>query len=147
MERGRDVIMATSSSTWKRAESSAAALFGARRRPLSGSSNRDDIDGDDTLHPRLWIESKLRASHAVWSLWRLVKATAAKRPYQGGHKTPVLVLREKCKPGMLIVVHSGDLAEVCIEWLAARSGEELNVIEHAVRARRSEVEEEGGQSS
>jgi hypothetical protein len=130
--------MGTSSSTWKRAESSAAALFGARRRPLSGSSNRDDIDGDDAMHPRLWIESKLRASHAVWTLWRAVRSTAQKcrRAYHDGHKTPVLVLREKGKPGQLIVVHSNDLAEVCIEWLAARSGEELEAIEAAVRHRR-----------
>ncbi len=135
-----------SSSTWKRAEATAAALFGARRRPLSGSSNRDDIDGDDALHPRLWIESKLRAVHTIWSLWRDVKAKAVKcrRGYQGSHKTPVLVLREKGKHGQLIVVHSGDMVEVCIEWLAARSDEELNEIEAAVRSRRSEVEENGG---
>ncbi len=137
--------MSTSSSTWKRAEATAAALFGARRRPLSGSSNRDDIDGDDTLHPVLWIESKLRAAHAVWTLWRETKAKArcTQRGPHAGAKVPVLVLREKGKPGMLIVVHSGDMPEVCVEWLAARTGDELNEIEHAVRERRSEVEGEG----
>ncbi len=134
--------MSTSSSTWKRAEATAAALFGCKRRPLSGSSNRDDIDGDDTLHPMLWIESKLRAAHAVWTLWRETKARArcTQRGLHGGAKVPVLVLREKGKQGMLIVVHSGDMAEVCIEWLAARSGDDLNAIEAAVRERRFEIE-------
>lgn len=37
--------MSISSSTWKRAESSAAAIFGTLRRPLLGSANRVDIDG------------------------------------------------------------------------------------------------------
>lgn len=128
----------TSASAWKRAESSAAAIFGAKRRPLSGSANRDDIDGDDAIHPRLWIESKLRAKHAVWSLWTATKAVAAKslRVYQGGHKIPVLVLKEKGRQGMLVVVHSGDLPEVVVEYLAARTDGELLAIEHAVRDRR-----------
>jgi hypothetical protein len=128
----------TSSSTWKRAESAAGALFGARRRPLSGSSNRDDIDGDDAIHPRLWIESKYRASWAIFTLWDDVKAKASKcvRIFQGGCKAPVLVLRRKHHKGMLVVVHSDDLREVVMEYLAAQPAGELLKIEFGVRRRR-----------
>lgn len=137
--------MATSRSAWKRAEQSAAAIFGAMRRPLSGSSNRADIDGDDATHPRLWIESKLRASWSVFGLWRTVKAATSRRPraYQGGGKTPVLVLREKRKLGCLIVCHADDFGEVAVEWLAARDDRTLLEIEAAVRARRGDIDGTG----
>lgn len=130
--------MSTSRSAWQRAESGLAALFGARRRVLSGSANRDDIDSDDGTHPRLYLESKLRAAHAVWSLYRATKARAAKsrREYQGGHKVPVLGLREKGKHGVLLVVHEDDFAEVAAEFLAARTDDEVREFEQAVRVRR-----------
>lgn len=128
----------TSSSTWKRAESALGAIFGAKRRPLSGSSNRDDIDGDDVMHPRLFLESKLRAKSAVWSLWRKTRdqARTCLRVYQGGHKTPVLGLREKYQRGLLLVIHSDDFREVVIEYLSARTDEETYEIECGVRVRR-----------
>lgn len=131
----------TSSSTWKRAESALGAIFGARRRPLSGSSNRDDIDGDDVLHPRLFLESKLRARSAVWTLWLRTQAEARKclRVYQGGHKTPVLGLREKYKRGLLLVIHSDNFREVVIEYLSARTDEETYEIECGVRVRRQGI--------
>jgi hypothetical protein len=80
----------TSKSAWVRAEMGLAALFGARRRVLSGSAGRSDLDGDDATHDRLFLESKLRASHTSWTLFRRAKAAAAK-----AGKIPVLGLREK----------------------------------------------------
>lgn len=123
--------MKTSKSAWTRAEASAAAFFGARRRVLSGSANRSDIDGDDSTHERLFIESKLREKHAVWTLWRATKALAAKC-----RKRPVLALREKHKQGTLFVVHSDDFCEIVLEYLAAQSATELEWIESEVRIRR-----------
>lgn len=129
--------MSTHRSTWKRAEASVAAIFGARRRVLSGSANRSDIDGDDTTHPRLWIEVKLREHHAVWSLWRDVNAASKK-----AIKTPVLGLREKSARGALLVVHENHMAMVVTEWLAAQTDQSLLEIEAAVRQRRSEDSQE-----
>lgn len=121
----------TSKSAWARAESSLAAIFGARRRVLSGSANRADIDGDDSTHDRLYLESKLRASWSVWTLWYATKTRAVK-----AGKVPVLGLRQKRKQGALIVVHQDDLAEMAAEFLAARSDEELLEFEFKVRSRR-----------
>jgi hypothetical protein len=134
----------TSKSAWTRAEAGAAAIFGAMRRVLSGSANRPDIDGDDATHPRLYIESKLRAKHAVWSLWRDTRARAAKcrRGFQGGHKTPVLALREKGRHGILLVVHEDDFREVAAEWLAAQDEAVVLEFEHAVARRRLGLTEE-----
>lgn len=135
-------MASTARSTWKRAEAGVAALFGARRRVLSGSSNRPDIDGDDTTHPRLFIEVKLRATHTVWGLFRSVKAKAAKcrRDFQGAHKVPVLGLREKGRHGALLVVHEDDFREVVVEWLSAQSDDTVNGVEAAVRVRRLGIE-------
>jgi hypothetical protein len=129
--------VATSRSAWKRAESSLAAFFGASRRVLSGSSGRPDIDGDDGTHDRLWLESKLRASHTSWTLFRQVKAAAAK-----AGKIPVLGLREKHKQGCLLVIHSDDFERVAVEYLAAMGDEELLAFEHEVRVHRLGLDQE-----
>jgi hypothetical protein len=86
----------------------------------------------------VWIECKLRASWAIFTLWRETKAKAAKvkRELQGGHKVPVLLLAEKGKPGHLIVVHEDDLSEVAAEYLAARDEDAVLRFEAAVRSRR-----------
>jgi hypothetical protein len=123
--------MATSKSAWTRAEASLAALFGARRRVLSGSSGRADIDGDDGTHERLWLESKLRASHAVYSLWRATKAAATK-----AGKIPVLGLREKHKHGALIVIHEDDLKFVIAQYLAVLDPEEQGELDHLLEQAR-----------
>ena len=124
--------MATSKSTWVRAERSAAALFGALRRPLSGSSNRDDQGTDDAIHPVIYLESKLREAHAAWTLWRQVNMAARKVG-----KVPVVSLREKHAKGELLVIHSGDLAAVVVEWLRAQDDDTLIAIEHEVREGRA----------
>lgn len=134
--------MATHRRTWQKAESSVGMIFGARRRVLSGSANRSDLDEDDVVHPRLFIEVKLRATHAVWGLFRSVKAKAAKcrREFQGGHKVPVVALREKGRHGALLVVHEDDFEEVAAEYLAARDDEAVLRFERAVRVRRMGIE-------
>lgn len=123
--------MATSKSAWTRAESSLAAIFGARRRVLSGSANRPDLDGDDSTHERLFLESKLRASWSVWSLWRAVDKAAGR-----AKKIPVLGLREKGRHGALLVIHEDDLRAVVAEFLAARDDADILGIEAEVRVKR-----------
>jgi hypothetical protein len=129
--------VATSKSAWTRAESALARIFGARRRVLSGSANRPDLDGDDSTHERLFLESKLRGKHAVWSTWRAVNA----RAFKAG-KIPVLGLREKHKHGVLLVVHNHDFGVVVLEYLKSLGDQDLLEIEAAVARARSGEDEE-----
>jgi hypothetical protein len=105
----------THASTWKRRERDAAALFGCRRQPLSGSAGRDDRSRSDSTHDRLFIETKTRAATAVRALWEATRQAARKEG-----KTPLLVIFDKGKAGGLIVCHEDDLAAVAAEHVAAR---------------------------
>lgn len=104
----------THPSSWKRRERQAAALFGARRQPLSGSAGRPGRSSSDSDHPTLYVETKLRASCAARALWEDV---AAKARAEG--KTPVVALASKGKPGILVVVHQDHLPEFIATWKAA----------------------------
>ena len=106
--------------TWTRRERDAAALFGARRKVLSGSSGRDDETQSDSCHPRLFLETKLRAASAVRNLWEETRERARREK-----KTPVLALYAKGKHGGIICVHEDDFEAVAAEFLAARDGREL----------------------
>lgn len=107
--------MSTHRSTWKRSESRAASLFGAKRQPLSGSSGRDDLTRSDSTHDRLFIEVKYRERHAVRSLHDATKALAKKEG-----KVPIVVLIDKARPGQLVVIHADDIESFVVEWSAAR---------------------------
>jgi hypothetical protein len=109
--------MSTHRSTWKRRERDAARLFGAERQPLSGSGGRADQTRSDSTHPRLSIETKLRASSSVRSLW---DETRRRARLEG--KVPVLMLYAKGKTGGLVVCHEGDLAELLEAVAAGRPG-------------------------
>jgi hypothetical protein len=105
--------MPTARRTWQRAEDRAAALFGARRTVLSGSSGRDDATASDSTHPALFLETKLRGTHAARTLF---DATRAKARAEG--KIPVLMLADKGRPGFLVCVHSDDLVALAEAVLA-----------------------------
>ena len=85
-------------------------MFGAKRQVLSGSSGREDSTRSDSTHPRLFIETKLRASAATRTLWEKTRGLASRE-----RKTPVLMLYSKGKPGALVVVHESHLAAVAAE--------------------------------
>ena len=112
--------MATSRSTWKRRERDSAAIFGARRQVGSGSGGRADQTRSDSTHPSLFIETKLRASSAVRSLWEKTNDFA-----KAEGKTPVLMLYDKGKTGGLVVVHEQHLEAFVHEWLVA-NGERVH---------------------
>jgi hypothetical protein len=134
--------MATHRRTWQKFEERAAAFFGSRRRVLSGSTNRQDIEGDDSVHPRLHIEAKLRAKHGVFRIWDEARASAAKlkdslqRKGVPGHKEVVVCLQEKNREGFLVCVHSNDFEAAVIEWLVAQDENVLEDVKQAVRLRR-----------
>jgi hypothetical protein len=96
--------MATHRETWKRRERQAARLFGAQRQPLSGSSGRSDLTRSDSNHERLFIETKLRASWSIRTLFDEVRKRARRES-----KVPALALASKGRPGCLLVVDSADL--------------------------------------
>lgn len=87
-------------------EREAAALFGTKRTPLSGSNSGHDTNSD-SLHPRLYIEAKYRAKFGLVSLFRSIEKAAAKEK-----KLPVLVLKEKNMPGVLLMVRPADIAAI-----------------------------------
>jgi hypothetical protein len=105
--------MSTHRRTWQQAEGRAAALFGCRRQLGSGSSGRDDATCSDSTHLRLFVESKLRARHAVRTMHDKARRQAAREG-----KTPVLALFDKNRPRCLLVLHSDDLAAVVAELAA-----------------------------
>ena len=94
--------------TWKAGERRVAAYFGTLRTSLSGGNSK--ITRSDTMHPRLFIETKHRASHAVRTLY---DETAKQAKVEG--KTPVVALIDKNKAGFLVVVHSDYFADLCKE--------------------------------
>ncbi len=111
--------MSTHRSTWKRREREAARLFGAERQPGSGSCGDPSRSRSDSTHERLYIETKLRASSAVRTLWEKTAALARREA-----KVPVLMLYAKGKVGALVVCHEMHLAAIAVE-LATAPGREV----------------------
>lgn len=135
--------MSTSRRTWQKSEGRAAALFGSLRAVLSGSSGRTDKSASDSTHPTLFIESKMRQTHAARTLHSSTMGLAKKEG-----KVPVLCLFDKGRPGFLVVVHSDDMPRVVAEYLGAMTDEELEEIEGAIRraVRRNRGLQEGGEA-
>ena len=98
----------TARSTWKASERRIAARFGSKRTPLSGGNS--DHTRSDTLHPRLFVEAKLRPKHSAVTLWRGTAELAAKEG-----KIPVVCLTEKSKKGFWVLCHIDNLAAVASE--------------------------------
>ena len=98
----------TSKSTWKRAERETAKLLGTTRNPLSGGAGKHS--GSDTLHSTLYVEIKLRAKSAIFSLFKKTNEGAKKEG-----KVPIVCMREKgVKPGepslVLWIVRTEDIS-------------------------------------
>jgi hypothetical protein len=77
---------------------------------LSGSCGRGERGRSDSTHDRLFIETKLRASSSVRSLWEKTRTLARRES-----KIPIVMQYDKGKPGALIVVHENDLGAVASE--------------------------------
>jgi hypothetical protein len=121
--------MATHRNTWKARERQAAKLFGTTRQRCSGSSGIEGETRSDSRHPRLYIEHKLRESHSVVTLWDDTDVKAGKES-----KVPVVILAEKRRHGVWLLVHKADAEIVVTEWLACQEAETCERIEARVRA-------------
>ncbi len=92
-------------SNWKGDERLVSKMFGTERTPLSGGNSK--MTRSDTLHKKLFIEVKKRASHAAFELWKRTKELARRE-----HKIPVVVLRQGHSPYTLLVIEVHDLQRV-----------------------------------
>lgn len=100
----------TSRSTWKLFERNTARLFGAERTPLSGGL-KHFMTNSDSLHPRLYIECKLRQRFEVWKLFdqTIERATLE-------NKIPLVALKQKGAEGSLLVLRPEDLVKIAKEF-------------------------------
>ncbi len=98
------------SKTWKAVERRVAALFGSTRNPLSGRNGKQTAS--DSLHPRLFVETKHRKKQSLWTLFDGTRKLAKKEC-----KIPVLAIAEHNRPGVLVCVHQDDLDKLVVERL------------------------------
>lgn len=96
----------TSSSSWKSFERLVASFFGTKRVPLSGSNSGHGTNSD-SLHPRLYIECKVRGRIA---LWQLFTDTEKKAKVEG--KIPIVAIKQKGEKGYLLVLRPENLGKV-----------------------------------
>lgn len=96
----------TSKSAWKSFERVVAAYFGTRRVPLSGSNSGHGTNSD-SLHPKLYIECKVRSK---FSLWQLFVDTEKKAKIEG--KIPVVAVKQKGEKGYLLIMRPEDLSTI-----------------------------------
>ena len=92
----------TSKSCWKSFEREVAKHFGTKRVPLSGSNTNSD-----TLHPKLYIECKVRGKSAIWTLFEDTRNKAKVEK-----KIPIIALRQKGGKGYLLVIRPEDLHKI-----------------------------------
>lgn len=95
-----------SKNTWKSFERVVATYFGTRRVPLSGSNSGHGTNSD-SLHPKLYIECKVRSKIA---LWQLFIDTEKKAKVEG--KIPVVAIKQKGEKGYLLVMRPEDLEKI-----------------------------------
>lgn len=96
----------TSKSAWKSFERLVAGFFGTKRVPLSGSNSGHGTNSD-SLHPKLYIECKVRGKISLWSLFT---DTENKAKVEG--KIPVVAIKQKGERGYLLVIRPDDLEKI-----------------------------------
>lgn len=96
---------------WKAFERRVARFFlgpSGQRNPGSGGFSLSQTKTKaDVIHPRLFIECKQRARHAVLRVW-----DKAQKDAKVEGKPVVVALSEKGRKGFWIVVHSDDFDQV-----------------------------------
>lgn len=99
---------------WKKRERNVAKYFNGERNALSGGNSK--ITRADVIHPRLFIECKLRKIHSVVKLWEDTNELAKKEG-----KTAVVALCQSNRKGSWLVIHSDDLDKIIDERNLAKS--------------------------
>lgn len=96
----------TSKSCWKSFERLVASFFGTKRVPLSGSNSGHGTNSD-SLHPKVYIECKVRGKISLWSLFA---DTESKAKVEG--KVPVVAIKQKGERGYLLVMRPEDMEKL-----------------------------------
>lgn len=96
----------TSKSAWKAFERTVASYFGTRRVPLSGSNSGHGTNSD-SLHPKLYIECKVRSKIALWQLF-----VDTEKKAKVENKIPVVAIKQKGEKGYLLVIRPEDLEAI-----------------------------------
>lgn len=99
---------------WKKRERNVAKYFNGERNALSGGNSK--ITRADVIHPRLFVECKLRKIHSVVKLWEDTNELAKKE-----NKIPVVTLCQSNRKGSWLVIHSDDLDKIIDERSLAKS--------------------------
>lgn len=87
--------------SWKAFERRIANALGVKRNPLSGSNSRHSES--DTLHPKYFIECKLRARIPFMKDWDKTKKCAQKEK-----KIPLVVFHEKKRKENIVMMSFDD---------------------------------------
>lgn len=95
-----------SKTTWKSFENLVAKFFGTRRVPLSGSNSGHGTNSD-SLHPKLYIECKVRGKIALWQLF-----TDTEKKAKVESKVPVVAVKQKGEKGYLLLIRPEDLQKI-----------------------------------
>lgn len=103
---GTVVNSPTSKGTWKSFENLVAKFFGTRRVPLSGSNSGHGTNSD-SLHPKLYIECKVRSKIALWQLF-----TDTEKKAKVESKVPVVAVKQKGEKGYLLLIRPEDLQKI-----------------------------------
>lgn len=101
-----EVKKPTSKTTWKSLERRVADMFGTKRVPLSGSNSGHNTNSD-SLHPKLYIECKLRQKIAIWQLFE-----DTERKAKAEDKIPIVAIKQKGAKGELLVIRPHDLQKI-----------------------------------
>lgn len=96
----------TSKTTWKSFERLVADFFGTKRVPLSGSNSGHGTNSD-SLHPKLYIECKVRAKMSLHSLFVDTEEKAKVED-----KIPIVAIKQKGEKGYLLVIRPEDLKKI-----------------------------------
>lgn len=100
------VLKPTSKTTWKGFERTVASYFGTKRVPLSGSNSGHNTNSD-SLHPKLYIECKVRGKVSIWKLFIDTENKAKVEK-----KIPVVAVKQKGERGYLLVLRPEDLQKI-----------------------------------
>ena len=99
---------------WKKRERNVEKYFNGERNALYGLNSK--LTSEDVIHPRLFIECKLRKVHSVVKLWEDTNELAKKE-----NKIPVVTLCQSNRKGSWLVIHSDDLDKIIDERSLAKS--------------------------
>ncbi len=100
--------------SWKAFERRIAHSLGTKRNPLSGSNSRHSES--DSLHPKLFIECKLRKRIPFMKDWDKTKLGAKKEK-----KIPIVVFHEKKRKENIVMMSFDDFEELYRDLQAWKS--------------------------